>query len=289
MAVSHAFEDSRFLIVSGWMRLSQQLHLKAIILFSLWHCNNAKRIKQKCTWRTWSLKSTRHTNCTPELGYHDFIQKLNVVGVVFFFGWVISYASSLMQTSAAALFLRAAVRDLYAHLAQPAHRDVILGDAQGAESLRRHLEARGLPRWVTLLMMRFPLSHLVWLVAVALQAFICLWKGHTAVAEGTSVFITAALKRTCHFKSGWTGLWATLSSCRCLCSLKVSWTGWPFMVPFNSILWFYDYPFPRHAFLLLLSLRPQKLSYSVMSQFKVTTKLKKGKSGKKINIITHTR
>lgn len=85
MAVSHAFEDSRFLIVSGWMRLSQQLHLKAIILFSLWHCNNAKRIKQKCTWRTWSLKSTRHTNCTPELGYHDFIQKLNVVGVVFFF------------------------------------------------------------------------------------------------------------------------------------------------------------------------------------------------------------
>lgn len=84
MAVSHAFEDSRFLIVSGWMRLSQQLHLKAIILFSLWHCNNAKRIKQKCTWRTWSLKSMRHTNCTPELGYHDFIQKLNVVGVVFF-------------------------------------------------------------------------------------------------------------------------------------------------------------------------------------------------------------
>lgn len=51
-----------------------------------------------------------------------------------------------MQTSAAALFLRAAVRDLYAHLAQPAHRDVILGDAQGAESLWRHLEARGLPR-----------------------------------------------------------------------------------------------------------------------------------------------
>lgn len=94
----------------------------------------------------------RHTNCMPELGYHDFIQKLNVV--CFSFDWVISYASSLMQTGAAALFLWAVIRDVYAHLAQQAHQDVILGDAQISESLQRHLEARGLPRWVTLLMIR---------------------------------------------------------------------------------------------------------------------------------------
>lgn len=82
-----------------------------------------------------------------------------------------------MQTGAAALFLWAVIRDVYAHLAQQAHRDVILGDAQRSESLQRHLEAHGLPTRVTLLTMRFPLSPLVRVVVVALQAFIFLWKG----------------------------------------------------------------------------------------------------------------
>jgi len=43
-------------------------------------------------------------------------------------------------------------------------------------------------------------------------------------------------------RSGWAGLWATFSSCRCLCSLQGSWTRWSLRVPSNSnnsmILWF---------------------------------------------------
>ena len=31
-----------------------------------------------------------------------------------------------------------------------------------------------------------------------------------------------------HSRSGWTGLWAPWSSCRCPCSLQGRWTRWPF-------------------------------------------------------------
>ena len=37
-----------------------------------------------------------------------------------------------------------------------------------------------------------------------------------------------------HSRSGWTGLWAHCSSCRCPCSLQSSWTRRPLKVPSNS-------------------------------------------------------
>ena len=44
-----------------------------------------------------------------------------------------------------------------------------------------------------------------------------------------------------HSRSGWMGLWAILSSCRCPCSLQGSWIRWPLRIPSNSndsmILW----------------------------------------------------
>ena len=36
-----------------------------------------------------------------------------------------------------------------------------------------------------------------------------------------------------HFRPGWTGLWATWSSGRCLCSLQGGWTRCPWKVPSN--------------------------------------------------------
>jgi len=45
---------------------------------------------------------------------------------------------------------------------------------------------------------------------------------------GQMLFIISLLWR--HSRWGWTGLWATWTSCRCPCSLQESWTRWPLKV-----------------------------------------------------------
>jgi len=71
---------------------------------------------------------------------------------------------------------------------------------------------------------------------------VCVTYTYTVFCEefsGTESYVGISLSWRCS-RSGWMGLWATCSSCRCPCSSQGTWTRWSLRAPSNTKK-FYDF------------------------------------------------